>query len=166
LVIAFAGIEVGLAQRDLGEHVAAIATLTRVEQGTATLAYRPVLVMARFYLATVHRALGQYVIAARLLTDVLAEHREFGARGDEVGTLIELGTLAFDYPDAGDPQDYFRQALAIARDIGLEVPAAEALAGLDRCLHHAGDPKWRHEEAGGCDHLGEETLTIHHSGAV
>ena len=53
------------------------------------------------------------------MTDALAEQRDLRVRDDESDTLIELGALAFDYPEAGDPQYYYRQALIIARNSAL-----------------------------------------------
>jgi DNA-binding SARP family transcriptional activator/tetratricopeptide (TPR) repeat protein len=132
LVTAFALLQMGLAQRDLGDHAAALVSLARAEELCTAVGFRPVTARTRTVIGTVHRALGQYATAAQLMLDAVAEQRLLGLRDDEVDTLIELGALAFDYPEAGDPQDYYRQALDIARDIGLAVGEARALAGLGR----------------------------------
>lgn len=141
LIMAFARREVGLAQRDLGDHAAAMVSLTHAEQECATAGFRPGAAQTRTFIGTVHRMLGQYASALRLLTDALAEQRDLGIRNDELDTLIELGALAFDYPEAGDPQDFYRPALDIARAIGQAVWEARALAGIGRCLRRAGDPE-------------------------
>jgi hypothetical protein len=49
-------------------------------------------------------------------------------------TLNNLGCLALDYPDAGDPCGYFSRALMVARDIGIAVHQADALVEQARCL--------------------------------
>jgi len=44
--------------------------------------------------------------------------------------LNNLGALALDWPEAGNPRDYFRQALHQARAIGAQLHEARALEGL------------------------------------
>ena len=141
LIMAFARHEVGLAQRDLGDHAAAMASLTRAEKEYTTVGFRPGAAHTRALIGTVHHALGHHETATRLMTEGLTEQRHLGIREDEVQTLIEFGALAFDHPDAGDPQNFYRQALDGARDLGLVVWEARALTGLGRCLHRADDPE-------------------------
>ena len=138
---AMAATEMGRAQRDLGDHVAAMVTLRRAEVGFTAAGFRPGVTSVNTLIGTVHRVAGQYATATRLMTDAVAEQHDLGVLDDELDTLIELGTLALDYPDAGDPQCYFRHALDIARRLGLVMQEARALAGLGRFLFRAGDPE-------------------------
>jgi tetratricopeptide (TPR) repeat protein len=118
-----------------------MVTLRRAEEGFIAVGFRPGVTSVNTLIGTVHRAAGQYLTAKQLMTDALAEQHELGVLDDELETLIELGTLAVDYADAGDPQLYFRQALDIARQLGLVVHEARALAGLGQVLFHMGDPE-------------------------
>jgi tetratricopeptide (TPR) repeat protein/DNA-binding SARP family transcriptional activator len=143
LGVAMADTESGLAQRDLGDHSGAMVTLRRAEKNFTALGFRPGATSVNTLIGTIHRAAGQYATATRLMTHALAEQHDLGVLDDELETLIELGALAGDYADAGDPQRYYRQALDIARQLGTVVHEARALAGLGQCLHRSGDPDAR-----------------------
>jgi hypothetical protein len=59
--------------------------------------------------------------------------REIGSRHAEIAALNEAGTLTRTRGDLGPARSSHQQALHLARQIGIALEEAHALAGLDRC---------------------------------
>jgi tetratricopeptide (TPR) repeat protein len=77
---------------------------------------------------------GEYAAATNGLTRALDLFTAVGDPDGQAETLNNIGDLALDYPEAGDPHAYFSRALTIAQDIGTALHQAHALAGQARCL--------------------------------
>jgi tetratricopeptide (TPR) repeat protein len=121
-------------RRQRGEYDAADLNLTHALQLCTALGYRWGQATALTYLGTVRRQRGEYETAVLNFTRALELYSELGDPDGAAETFNNLGDLTLDYPDAGDPDAYFSQAITIARDIGTAKHEARALAGQARCL--------------------------------
>jgi hypothetical protein len=86
------------------------------------------------YLGVLQHLAGECHAATERLThalDLCADTRDLNGRAE---TLNNLGTLAWDWPEAGDAFSHHQQALEVARDIGAQLEQARALEGMGRCL--------------------------------
>ncbi|HEX4705103.1 MAG TPA: tetratricopeptide repeat protein [Pseudonocardiaceae bacterium] len=91
-------------------------------------------------LGIVQRLRGEYGTAKENLVRALDLFAVVHDADGEAETLNNLGDLALDHPEAGDPSTYFGRALTIARNIGATKHEAHAMAGQARCLLPTADP--------------------------
>jgi class 3 adenylate cyclase/tetratricopeptide (TPR) repeat protein len=92
------------------------------------------------YLAEAHLAGGETDLAVELGQRSLALSREYRERGHEAWALRLLGEIAShpDQPDAAPAEDYYRQALAIANELGMRPLSAHCHLGLGKFYRRSG----------------------------
>jgi len=93
-------------------------------------------------------AVGRLQEARGLAGEALAWHRERGERGAEAWVLWLLGEItARESPDEADTAaDRFRQALALARELGMRPLAAHSYLGLGKLSRRAGELREAQEQ--------------------
>jgi class 3 adenylate cyclase/tetratricopeptide (TPR) repeat protein len=78
--------------------------------------------------------------AAQRALSLARQHKE---RGNEAYTLRLLGEIAAheDSPDVGEAEDHYRQALALAEELGMRPLIAHCHVGLGKLYRRAGNPQ-------------------------
>ena len=118
----------GRVHYDLGEHGQAAEFFHRAHTLYVELGNRMGEAVTLANLGKVLHATGNF--------DTALDHLDrarvlFGVdKAWQAENLNNLGALALDWPEAGNPRDYFRQALHQARAIGAQYHEARALEGL------------------------------------
>ena len=99
------------------------------------------------YLAEAHLAGGEPDLAAELGQRSLALSRQYRERGHEAWAVRLLGEIAShpDPPDTVTAEDYYRQALAIATELGMRPLSAHCHLGLGKLYRRSGRREQAHE---------------------
>jgi tetratricopeptide (TPR) repeat protein len=121
-------------QRLSGEYEAATSGLTQAHGIYGDLGSRLGQAAALTQLGSVWYLRDEYEAATSALTQAYDIYSVLGDQDGLAEVLNNLGDLALVYGQAGDPNDYFGQAVHIARKIGVPSHEAEALYGLARLL--------------------------------
>ncbi|MEU4526555.1 tetratricopeptide repeat protein [Amycolatopsis sp. NPDC024027] len=122
---------------DYGNYGAADCYYSRAQIIYSRLDYRAREAITLTNLGRLHHAAGNYRLALTYLT------RAQDQFGDDLGwqaeNLNNLGGLALDWPEAGNPAELYRRALDLARAVGVQLQVGRALDGLGRCDLKAGN---------------------------
>ncbi len=98
---------------------------------------------------------GDFTSAHRSHTEAIAIYRDLGDKGGQAEVLNNIGDLMNLSTNAA-ACDQYEQALALAREVGLQLEQARALAGMGRCLISRG------RDQDGVEYL-RDALTLYQS---
>ncbi len=130
---------------DCGNYGTADSYYSRAQVIYSQLDYRARVAVTLTNLGRLHHAAGNHRLAFTYLTraeDLFGDDQSWQAEN-----LNNLGSLALDWPEAGDPAELHSRALDMARAVGVRLQVGRALEGLGRSALKAGD------EAGGAEYL-------------
>ncbi|MEU4522333.1 tetratricopeptide repeat protein [Amycolatopsis sp. NPDC024027] len=130
---------------DCGNYGTADSYYSRAQIVYSQLDYRARVAVTLTNLGRLHHASGNHRLAFTYLTraaDLFGDDR-----GWQAENLNNLGGLALEWPEAGDPAELYSRALDLARAVGVRLQVGRALEGLGRSALKAAD------KAGGVDYL-------------
>ncbi|AEK39792.1 ATP-binding protein [Amycolatopsis mediterranei] len=122
---------------DCGNYGTADSYYSRAQIIYSQLDYRARVAVTLTNLGRLHHAAGNHRLAFTYMT------RAADLFGDDQGwhseNLNNLGSLALEWPDAGDPAELHGRALDLARAVGVRLQVGRALEGLGRSALKAAD---------------------------
>lgn len=130
---------------DCGNYGSADTCYTRAQIIYSQLDYRAREAVTLTNLGRLHHAAGHYRLAFMYLTR--AEDLFGDDQGWQAENLNNLGNLALEWPEAGDPAEFHGRALDLAQAVGVRLQVGRALEGLGRSALKAAD------EARGAEYL-------------
>lgn len=136
---AHARFAIGLGRQSTGEHAAAAELIASALVDFQAMGRSESIGEALVALSRSRRALGDLAAAHEAMGKALALYDMAGHRYGQAWALAEAGALAAQADDPKAALEYFRQALAIASEVGAPPCEAACLHGIAGCLDALGD---------------------------